>query len=389
VSNPAPGGGPSAAQPFVISQPTVVPNIASVNPASIPGGTPTNFTVNGTGFTQGATLSVGGPGGNYYSTNFVSSTQLSLPNFAVNGVGTFPIYVIDPPPAGTSVAFNLTVTQPPPPTINSISPTSAQSGSTINLTITGTNFQPGANVMFNSQNNFTYNTTFVSATQLNTNLGLGGVSASTYPLVVVNPVPSPTPSAPVNFTVTGPPDFSITSSGTTTLTVPAGQPATFTNVITIAPQNGFSAQVNLTCALPATATATTCTVNPASFPTGSGTASVMVTTMARGLVPPMWLRLRLFPRPQFLPVLLLMMLLSVFFLRFARTRRQRFAGALPLAILVLLLTMEAIGCGGGSYTAPPPPPPPPTGTPAGTYTITVTATSGTLSHSSTLTLTVQ
>ena len=389
VSNPAPGGGPSAAQPFVISQPTVVPNIASVNPASIPGGTPTNFTVNGTGFTQGATLSVGGPGGNYYSTNFVSSTQLSLPNFAVNGVGTFPIYVIDPPPAGTSVAFNLTVTQPPPPTINSISPTSAQSGSTINLTITGTNFQPGANVMFNSQNNFTYNTTFVSATQLNTNLGLGGVSAGTYPLVVVNPVPSPTPSAPVNFTVTGPPDFSITSSGTTTLTVPAGQPATFTNVITIAPQNSFSAQVNLTCALPATATATTCTVNPASFPTGSGTASVMVTTMARGLVPPMWLRLRHFPRPQFLPVLLLMMLLSVFFLRFARTRRQRFAGALPLAILVLLLTMEAIGCGGGSYTAPPPPPPPPTGTPAGTYTITITATSGTLSHSSTLTLTVQ
>jgi hypothetical protein len=388
VSNPTPGGGPSAAQLFVITQPTAVPNIASVNPATLPGGIPTNFTVNGTGFTQGATFNVGGPSGNYYSTNFVSSTQLSLPNFAVNGVGTFPVYVIDPAPAGTSAAFNLIVTQPPPPAITSISPTSAQSGSTVNLTITGTNFQPGANVMFNNQSNFIYFTTWISTTQLTTNLVLGGVSTGTYPLVVVNPVPSSTPSAPFNFIVTGPPDFSITSSGTTTQTVPAGQTAAFANAISIAAQNGFSAQVNLSCALPFNATSTTCSVNPPSFASGSGTASVMVTTMARGAVPPSWPRMRFISRPQFLPIFLLTILLSALLLRFARTRRQRFAGALPLAILVLLLTMEVIGCGSGGYTSPPPPPPP-TGTPAGTYTITVTATSGTLTHTSTLTLTVQ
>jgi len=385
VTNPLPGGGPSVAQPFVITQPTAVPNITSVNPATFPGGIPTNLTLTGTGFTQGATLNVGGPSGNYYSTNFVSATQLSLPGFAVNGVGTFPSYVIDPAPAGTSAAFNLIVTQPPTPAITSISPTTAQSNSTVNLTINGTNFQPGANVMFNNQNNFTYSTTFVNATQLTTTLVLGGVSAGTYPLVVVNPVPSPTSSAPFNFIVTGPPDFSITSSGTTTVTVPAGQTATFANAISIAAQNGFSAQVNLTCLSPATAT--TCSVNPPSFPSGSGSASVMVTTMARGTVPPVWPRLRFISRPQFLPVSLLLVLLSVLLLRFARTRRQRFIGALPLVILVLVLTMEAVGCGGG-YTSPPPPPPP-TGTPAGTYSITVTATSGTLTHSSTLTLTVQ
>jgi len=384
VNNPTPGGGPSAPQPFIITQPTVVPNITSVNPATVPAGLPTNFTINGTGFTQGASLDVVGTGGGYYSTNFISSTQLSIPSFAVGSVGTFSIYVVDAAPAGTSTAFNLTSTQPPPPTITSISPTTAQTGSSFTLTINGTNFQPGASVMFNSGS---FAASFTNSTQLTVFISLGGVAAGTYPISVVNPIPSPTTSAPINFIVAGPPDFSITSSGTTTLTVPAGQPATFTNVITIAPQNGFSAQVNLICTLPATATATTCSVNPASFPTGSGTASVMVSTMARGLVPPMWPRLRFFPRPQFLPVLLLMMLLSVFFLRFARTRRQRFAGALPLAILVLLLTMEAIGCGGGGYTAPPPPPP--TGTPAGIYTVTVTATSGTLTHSSTLTLTVQ
>jgi hypothetical protein len=94
-------------------------------------------------------------------------------------------------------------------------------------------------------------------------------------------------------------------------------------------------------------------------------------------------------RPQYLPVVLLTLLLSALLLRIARTRRQRFAGAIPLAGLLLFLMLQTIGCGGSSYT----PPPPPTGTPAGTYIVTVTATasttSGTLTHTTTLTLVVQ
>ena len=185
----------------------------------------------------------------------------------------------------------------------------------------------------------------------------------------------------------GPPDFTITSSGTTTQTVAAGQTATFTNAISVAAQNGFSAQVNLSCSLPITAKATTCAVNPNTFASGSGTATVTVTTMARGLVPPpLWPRVRFIFWPRFLPVFLLTFLLSMLLLRLARTRRQRFAGALPLSGLLLFLMLQAIGCGGGSsYT----PPPPPTGTPAGTYIVTMTATSGTLTHTTTLTLVVQ
>jgi hypothetical protein len=60
--------------------------------------------------------------------------------------------------------------------------------------------------------------------------------------------------------------------------------------------------------------------------------------------------------PQFLPLLLLMMLVSALLLRFARTRRQRFAGALPLAGLVFFLMLQAVGCGGGNSFTPPPPP---------------------------------
>jgi hypothetical protein len=123
------------------------------------------------------------------------------------------------------------------------------------------------------------------------------------------------------------------------------------------------------------------------FASGSGSATVKVTTMVRGLAPPLWPRVRFIFRPQFLPVVLLTVLLSALLLRFSRTRRQRFAGALPLAGLLLFLMLQAIGCGGGNST--PPPPPPPTGTPAGTYTVTVTATSGTLTHTTMLTLVVQ
>jgi hypothetical protein len=193
-------------------------------------------------------------------------------------------------------------------------------------------------------------------------------------------------SAALAETVTGTPDFTISTSGSTMLTVPAGQTATFTNAISVAAQNGFSAQVNLSCSLPIAATATTCAVTPNTLASGSGTATVTVTTMARGLVPPFWPRMRFIFRPQFLPVLLLTVLLSALLLWLARTRRQRFAGAIPLAGLVLFLMLQAIGCGGGSST--PPPPPPPTGTPAGTYTVTVTGTSGATSHTTTVMLTV-
>jgi len=182
----------------------------------------------------------------------------------------------------------------------------------------------------------------------------------------------------------GPPDFNVTSTGTTTQTVAAGQTATFTNAISVTAQNGFSSQVNLSCSLPVAVTATTtCTVTPNMFATGSGTATVAVTTMARGFVPPLWPPVRFIFRPQILSVLLLTVLLSALLLRPARTRRQRFAGAIPLAGLILFLMLQAIGCGGGSST-----PPPPAGTPAGTYAVTITGTSGTTTKTTTVMLTV-
>jgi hypothetical protein len=185
-------------------------------------------------------------------------------------------------------------------------------------------------------------------------------------------------------TVTPPPDFSVTASGTTTQTVNAGQTATFTNAITVAALYGFNSQVKLYCSLPSAATDTTCTVTPSMLGTGNGTATVNVTTTSRGSAPPLGQIGRLNPWQPHPLLVLLALLLAGLAPHFARERRLRPAGALPLAILLFVVVL-AIGCGGGNSAVPPPPP---TGTPAGTYTITVTGSSSTVSHTTDLTLMV-
>ncbi len=188
-------------------------------------------------------------------------------------------------------------------------------------------------------------------------------------------------------------DFSVADRGITSQTVAPGGTAQYINDIAVTPFFGFSSVVNLSCTVPAKLT--TCSVNPGSLTTSSGVniASVVVTTQAHGLVPLSWPRVRFISRPESLPVLLPTILMSVLLLCLARTRRQCFAGILPLAGLALFLMLQTIGCGGGSSYAPPPPPPPPSGTPVGTYIVAVTAnastSSGTLTHTANLTLVVQ
>jgi hypothetical protein len=189
----------------------------------------------------------------------------------------------------------------------------------------------------------------------------------------------------VTETVTPPPDFSVTASGTTTQTINAGQTATFTNAITVAALYGFNSQVKVSCLLPFAATGTNCTVNPNTFATGSGMATVTVTTTSRGLAPLFVPKVWSGRRPQYVPISLLSLLLAGLLLCFARTRPQRLLKVLPSAAIALFLMLLTIGCGGGNSA---PPPPPPTGTPAGSYTITVSGASAGITNSASLTLIV-
>jgi len=183
--------------------------------------------------------------------------------------------------------------------------------------------------------------------------------------------------------VSQPPDFSLVGSGTTTLTVSAGQTATFSNTISVTSLNGFSSPVILTCSLPATAT--TCFVNPNTITGGNGTATVSVNTTRRGLAAPFFGSRRFHFRPHQVPHVLVSLLLVVLLLGSSHTRYRRLASALSFASLCLILVFQATGCGSGSGSSSSPPA---TGTPAGTYTVTVIGTSGNTTHATTLTLIV-
>lgn len=195
-----------------------------------------------------------------------------------------------------------------------------------------------------------------------------------------------TSTGTVTETVTPPPDFSVTASGTTTQTVNAGQTATFTNAITVAALYGFNSQVKLFCSLPFAATGTTCTVTPSMLGTGNGTVTVNVTTTSRGLaplfVPEVWSG----RRPQYVPISLLSLLLAGLLLCYARTCPQRLLKVLSSAAIALFLILLTIGCGGGNSA---PPPAPPTGTPAGSYAINVSGNSAGVAHEVSLTLIVK
>jgi hypothetical protein len=178
-------------------------------------------------------------------------------------------------------------------------------------------------------------------------------------------------------------DFAVSSTGPSQ-TVSPGQAANYS--LTLAPQNGFSQTVNLTCGgAPSEAT---CTLTPNSVTlngTASATVAVAVSTTAPSLAP---------PQGRFLPpgmtglgrVFWLYALLWLASVAVLATARKRRAACLLAACLLLAMLWSA--CGGGSSTPPPKTVP---GTPAGTYTVAVTATSAstpTLTHTIQFTLTV-
>jgi len=85
----------------------------------------------------------------------------------------------------------------PTPTLTGISPASTNLGN-FSLTLMGSNFVSGAQVMFN---NAALPTTFVSSTQL-TATG-NAISAGTFPVMVQNPDPGSSTSSALNFQVNG------------------------------------------------------------------------------------------------------------------------------------------------------------------------------------------
>ena len=136
--------------------------VTSLSPSSTTaGGAPFPLTVTGTNFVSDAAVNWNGAA---LKTLFVSETALeaAVPASLIATVGTASVTVTSA--GATSAGLTFTINLALPPTITSLSPSSAVvGGATFTLTVTGTDYVLGAKVNWNST---ALKTLFVSATTL-------------------------------------------------------------------------------------------------------------------------------------------------------------------------------------------------------------------------------
>jgi hypothetical protein len=174
-------------------------------------------------------------------------------------------------------------------------------------------------------------------------------------------------------------DFSVLSAPTS-VTTPAGQPATYQVTVTPNPNTVFPESVTLACSssLPSGATCSF-TNNPITSLTGSQTRSLVINTTARTTTISQEFRMKNF-YAMFLPLSGLVIVGACFAGPGSRKRRLM---AVLFVIGVFGGVFTQAGCGNsGSITTV-------AGTPAGTYNVTLTATSGSAQRTTVITLVVQ
>lgn len=183
-------GGTSAAKTFTYKS-TLVPQLLAMSP--------------NTGSTLGSTVTVlsgrylTGASAVYAGTARVSFTRISDSQIRItlvrHAAGPVPIKVVTA--GGTSNAVTFTYALPPAPVITGLSSTSAAAGSTVVITLTGTNLAGTTRVTLGGLG---VRFTQVSATQLT--VTLPGQAAATYDLVVTTPAGSSAKTAATKFRFT-------------------------------------------------------------------------------------------------------------------------------------------------------------------------------------------
>jgi len=185
-----------------------VPTLTSLSPTSaLAGGAGFSLTVNGSGFVGNSVVRFNGSD---RVTSFVSSTQLTAQITAadIQSSGSFPVTVFTPAPGGgTSSSINLAVNNPVP-AVASLSPSSAVAGGTnFVLTVNGSGFVNGAQVLYNGSSR---TTTFVSSSQLTAQITAADIStAGSANVSVSNPAPGGGVSNTLSFSITTNPAFRI------------------------------------------------------------------------------------------------------------------------------------------------------------------------------------
>jgi hypothetical protein len=201
VTNPAPGGGTSAAWSYPINNP--VPAIASLLPTSASvGGAAFTLTVNGSGFVTGSAVKWNGTA---LTTTYVSSSQITaqVPASDIASSGTANVTVSNPTPGGGTSGTTTFSIGNGMPTITSLSPTGATAGAaSLTLTVNGANFVSGSVVNWNGA---ALTTTYSSATKITAQVPASDlVNTGTASVTVTNPAPGGGTSGAASFAVTNP-----------------------------------------------------------------------------------------------------------------------------------------------------------------------------------------
>jgi len=153
-----PGGGSTSTTPTPVTLTTLAPAAVNAGTAA------TVLTATGSGFTASSVIEWNGTA---LTTSYVTSTSLTatLPAADLATPGTVPVTVSNTSSGGASSGVvNFTISEQTAPTIATLTPAALMAGGTsFQLIVSGTNFQPGATVLWNGS---ATPTEFDSATQL-------------------------------------------------------------------------------------------------------------------------------------------------------------------------------------------------------------------------------
>jgi hypothetical protein len=168
--------GTSNALTFTIHHP--VPTLSAITPAVGTRGTTAAVTLTGTHFVVGeTTVAVSGSGVTVNTVAVGSSTSLTASFVLDAGAEIGARNVTVTTPGGTSGARSFTI-DPPPPTLASVSPTSGVQGTTVSVTLTGTDFISGGTTVAVSGSNVTVsNVSVTSGTSLTASFAVGSTAA--------------------------------------------------------------------------------------------------------------------------------------------------------------------------------------------------------------------
>ncbi|MBX3277204.1 MAG: IPT/TIG domain-containing protein [Acidobacteria bacterium] len=165
VFNPAPGGGESNAETFVITNPA--PTIESLSPSTaISEGPGFTLTIKGSDFAPGAiAFWNGAPRDTAFSDS--NTLLVSIPASDIFAPGTAQVNVMNPAPGGGETASLEFMINNPAPVLTSISPNTVDAGGpAFVLTLNGSDFRPSSTAVIDIEGFFDLATTYISSTQL-------------------------------------------------------------------------------------------------------------------------------------------------------------------------------------------------------------------------------